>query len=225
MSIETAEDRARQAFYARYDKALSSLSPEVRQLCCLGGFTEAADGSWSMRDSLGNVIAKHRSSESIEAEAAAAAAAAVKAGQYRSAQKTAPSNRRLSDVALGDFLIRLIGEEFIVPLAARIRSIEETHKHVKSLDQAGVIDAQVIDELANTIQRVDALEKILEGRGIRFMGRWNRDVDFQNGDIVSHGAALWIAKRATRETPGVGLDWQRMLKADHRGSFKTGDDE
>jgi hypothetical protein len=125
-----------------------------------------------------------------------------------------PSIFDLDPVEFGNAIAPLI-QEIIQPLKNRIGELEIEKN----------IDVEVINELASCLERVGALEKTSGGRGIRFMGRWNRDVDFLPGDIVQHGAALWISKRATRETPGGGIDWQRMLKADQRGGFRTGDDE
>jgi hypothetical protein len=212
-SIEDAEDAARQAYYARYDAALASLSPDLRQRASIHGFVESDDGSWTMRDALGHLLAEQRSVKSIEAEATKAATA------------------RNKSLARGDSISRaeantLIRAAVTMALKATMRNIHNPlAARIQALEQSDAIDAEVIDELGKCLERVDALEKGVEGRGVRFMGRWNRDVDFENGDIVAHAAALWIAKRSTRETPGTGVDWHRMLKADARGTFTAGESE
>jgi hypothetical protein len=216
MSIETAEDRARQAYYRRYDQAVATLSPDHRNLANLHGYTEYKDGSWRITDALGNLVAEHRSAQSLEIEAAASDAVRKKQVQYR---RGSISVLDLEPKTFGKVVAAIVREAvqaYIQPIAQAI----------VDLDSEKRIDAAVIDELGNCLERVDALEKSMsDGRVIRYMGRWCRDVDFLSGDMVSHGAALWIAKRPTRETPGTGVDWQKMLKADQRGGFKTGDDE
>jgi hypothetical protein len=64
--------------------------------------------------------------------------------------------------ALVRAVIQCVARTVYKPLRERIEALEESE----------TIDAEVIDELGKCLERVDALEKGLEGRGLKFMGKW-----------------------------------------------------
>lgn len=82
--------------------------------------------------------------------------------------------------------------------------------------------SRVID-LEKRIAALEENESDSKGRGLKFMGRWNRDVSYQKGDMTNFAGALWVASKATTETPGACTDWQKMLTADKRGGFNAGE--
>lgn len=96
----------------------------------------------------------------------------------------------------------------------------------------GAVDAATLEavalrlaeELAVLRRRIGAIETASVGKGIAWRGRWSADVDYQPGDMVQHGAGVWITDTATRAMPGSSAVWARMLKADRRG-FHDGTDE
>ena len=92
--------------------------------------------------------------------------------------------------------------------------------YVPSAEELGRLIGQAIrEQLAPIKARLDELERSIENKGIRFTGRFNRDVTNERGDICSHGGSLWVALRKTTDMPGAGSDWTRMLTADKRGNF------
>jgi hypothetical protein len=92
--------------------------------------------------------------------------------------------------------------------------------HVPDADTLGkIIGACIREAVTPIIARLDDLERSIANKGIRFTGRFNRDITNERGDICSHGGSLWIALRKTTDMPGAGSDWTRMLTADKRGNF------
>jgi hypothetical protein len=143
MNRAYAEEQARQAFYARYDMAVASLSPDLRSRASIGGFDEAPDGSWTMRDPLGVVLAKQCSVASIEKEAFAAQAS----------QKIYP--KQIHEIANKVFSERILkytqflGENLVPPISKAIDALQKESK----------IDAVLIEEIVECMERVQSLEK------------------------------------------------------------------
>ena len=70
-------------------------------------------------------------------------------------------------------------------------------------------------------KRMDALEAsgpAGQGRGIKYMGVFRRDEDYQRGDVVTHQGGMWVRNTdtATKETPGTGPSWTLAVKAGGR---------
>jgi hypothetical protein len=69
-----------------------------------------------------------------------------------------------------------------------------------------------IDALGDVVERLEAVEQ----RGLEFVGVHQRSVTYQQGHVVVHGGASWVALRQTRagEIPGDAPSaWQLALKA------------
>lgn len=104
---------------------------------------------------------------------------------------------------------------------AVLNAIHVLAKRVQEIHEAAAADAEALNQTVATL--ADAATQ-MQGKGMQFMGRWSRSVDYTRGDVVAHNGALWVASNATPDAPGVGTAWQRMLKADNRGGFVVGDD-
>jgi hypothetical protein len=102
-----------------------------------------------------------------------------------------------------------------------LKAIHVLAKRVQEIHEAAAADAEALNQTVATL--ADAATQ-MQGKGMQFMGRWSRNVDYERGDVVAHNGALWVASNATPDAPGVGTAWQRMLKADNRGGFVVGDD-
>jgi hypothetical protein len=174
-----ANELARQAFYARYDKAVETLSPDLRPFVSLSGFNEEKDGSWELRDSWGKVLAKHRSAQSLDTEAAANDAAQKKQAQYR---RGSISVFDLEPRAFGKVVSAIaieVMQQYIQPMAQAI----------VDLDSEKRIDAEVIAELAKCLERVDALEA----------GTTIRQKSLSEGDGVGAPGSIAPAVRGIQE--------------------------
>lgn len=95
----------------------------------------------------------------------------------------------------------------------------DLEKRIASLEGYVPADANFFDELAKCMERIDRVEAATDGRGLKFMGRWNRDVAYERGEMTTHAGALWVASRPTSDAPGACTDWQKMLTSDNRGGF------
>lgn len=96
-------------------------------------------------------------------------------------------------------------------------------ERIAKLEAQKNIDIEVVDELAKCLEKLDMLDSMTKDRGLKFMGRWNRDVAYVRGEVASHAGALWVASRPTSEAPGACNDWAKMLASDNRGGFTGGD--
>jgi hypothetical protein len=146
MNMRIAEERAREAYYARYDQAVASLSPGLRARATLSGFHEERDGSWRMYDALGYLLAEHKSVARIEQEQ-------EEARKRDDAQRprAQPDNQYVTQKMLGELLVgygKMLGGKILKPLQEQIEALA-TQK---------TIDHEVVDELAATMERLDALE-------------------------------------------------------------------
>lgn len=69
--------------------------------------------------------------------------------------------------------------------------------------------------------RVEPLEKRLaevERYGIKFCGVHQRAMEYSRGAVVTHEGCAWVAVvDKTGALPGVGADWQLMVKAGRDG--------
>lgn len=92
-----------------------------------------------------------------------------------------------------------------------------TFADIDLIEYSKELGALIREALAPIKARLDALEGSTTDRGIKYMGRYNRDISYERGDMVTHAASLWIASHRTRDAPGACSDWQRMLTADKRG--------
>lgn len=87
--------------------------------------------------------------------------------------------------------------EAIRPLLKRIEALENGEaERIKAIEK-----------------RLETYERSTEGRGIRFMGRYDRNVYYEKGDVCTHSNSIWIATTPTNNAPGASGDWQRMLSA------------
>jgi hypothetical protein len=118
---------------------------------------------------------------------------------------------------------RSLGESarFALMDGTLVRAIHVLAKRVDEIHKAAAADAEALNQTVATL--ADAATQ-MQGKGMQFMGRWSRNIDYERGDVVAHNGALWVASNATPDAPGVGTAWQRMLKADSRGGFVVGDD-
>lgn len=171
LSYEDQADIERKAFYARFDAAVATLTPDLRKHAHFGRFLEEKDGSWVMHDTQGNVLAKHRSERSIAAEAAAAEAARVKAVQ-RQQKPRKISIYDLDPQSMEEFFggfckeLGLVLKELLSPI----------RKSIAELEKEGRIDGQLIEELAATMEKVEALEKGIETKGLFTSDRDERGI-------------------------------------------------
>ncbi|SFN53811.1 hypothetical protein [Dokdonella immobilis] len=90
--------------------------------------------------------------------------------------------------------------------------------HIPTAEELGRIIGTIVREAVEPItKRLDAFEQSMEGRGLKFMAKYNRAVRYQKGDMTTFGGSLWVASRETTDAPGAGSDWTRMLTTDRRG--------
>jgi HK97 family phage prohead protease len=111
-------------------------------------------------------------------------------------------------------LIAKLAQGLAINTLGRVIDME---KRIAALEGAKSIDADIADDVAKCIERIAELDSATKDRGLKFMGRWNRDVDYHRGEITTHAGALWVASRPTTDAPGACTDWQKMLTADKRG--------
>lgn len=67
-------------------------------------------------------------------------------------------------------------------------------------------------EQAPILERLAQLEArlaVAESRGLKFLGVWQRAMDYRPGDTVTADGSLWVATAACQsERPGTGPAWQ-----------------
>ncbi|TCK31233.1 hypothetical protein EV667_1339 [Ancylobacter aquaticus] len=72
------------------------------------------------------------------------------------------------------------------------------------------------------LDRIDALEKRLaevEASGLRFLGVWQRAVDYRRGSVVTSEGSSWVALKATSpaEKPGDCDAWALVAQRGRDG--------
>lgn len=72
-----------------------------------------------------------------------------------------------------------------------------------------------IESLENELKRLSSLISVVEERGLKYCGTWQRAQDYQRGDSVTHKGSLWTAIRTTNKAPDQGSDWQLSAKGKH----------
>lgn len=79
----------------------------------------------------------------------------------------------------------------------------------------------VCDQTRPLAQRIADLETRiaeLEMTGIKFVGTYQRAVQYRRGDVCNHDGGMWVATCATppQEIPGKSVCWQLSVKrGDH----------
>jgi hypothetical protein len=90
--------------------------------------------------------------------------------------------------------------------------------YVPEPEVIGKVVGQAIREAtAPLLKRIAALEQAIEGRGLKFMGKFNRAVTYEKSDMTTYAGSIWIAARRTTDAPGSCSDWVKMLTSDKRG--------
>ena len=70
------------------------------------------------------------------------------------------------------------------------------------------LDAEVFDEVAKCIERLELMQAELGERTVRFRGYWRDGMDAGRGDMFSDRGSTWIAVRSTRDRPeSRSPDW------------------
>jgi hypothetical protein len=73
---------------------------------------------------------------------------------------------------------------------------------------ARVVRTYIDRRLGEFGERISALES---GKHLRYAGDWDRERQFNEGEIVSHRGALWYTRASTRRPPGKGTSWVKMV--------------
>jgi len=58
---------------------------------------------------------------------------------------------------------------------------------------------------------------LIEAKGIKYTGTWQRSGEYQRGDLATHKGSMWHAVSSTREEPGASSAWQLAVKAGRDG--------
>jgi hypothetical protein len=74
-----------------------------------------------------------------------------------------------------------------------------------------------IETALKTIERLEARLADVEKRGLRYLGVYQRAMDYRRGDATTHDGSLWIATDDTRGQPGVDANWQLAVKRGRDG--------
>lgn len=64
------------------------------------------------------------------------------------------------------------------------------------------------EELHRLTERVESLS----ARGLKYAGVWQRALDYERGDVVTHKGSAWVAVREAATEPGEASEWQLMVK-------------
>lgn len=86
----------------------------------------------------------------------------------------------------------------IVDLEARLAAVESQKN----------MDAEVFEEVAKCLEKLDAMQSELGERSVRFRGYWRDGMDAIKGDMFSDRGSTYTAVRATRDRPDShSPDW------------------
>ena len=100
-------------------------------------------------------------------------------------------------------------------LLARMIDLEQRIAKLEGIKVAKSLDAEVTDELAELIERVDQIEgrtrelqKDLAETGLRYRGYWRNGMTAKRNDAFTEDGSMWIALRETDDRPcNESADW------------------
>ncbi|MBV7586872.1 hypothetical protein KW851_28855 [Pseudomonas sp. PDM33] len=74
-----------------------------------------------------------------------------------------------------------------------------------------------IEQLEGKLKGLSEQAAVLEERGLKYCGTWQRAMDYRRGDCVTHKGSLWTAVKATDKAPDeAASDWQLSAKGAQR---------
>jgi hypothetical protein len=169
-------DAERAVYYAKFDRAVATLSPEqAERVDLLSSFLDN-DGTWHLRAQGGHPVATLRDPD-LPAPALSGEPAPTPA--HTAAFKGPTATQR----------------KLLLACAQRIVDVEDTlskalmhaFNRIKALETQAALDAELIKEFENIAGRVDAIET----RGFRFLGKYQAPATYKLGDVVAYKDALW----------------------------------
>lgn len=193
-------DAQRQAYYAKFDRAVATLPPEkAAQVNLLSSYLDHTS-TWHLRDSAETLVAQVRDPDQPTPEPTRPDQRASPAGSPQEKKLLRNAIKKIGslDETLGRFIPELV--EYIEGLGDRI----------KKLETQGAIDAEAIGELERIAERVEKIET----RGFRFVGKYQAPATYTTGDVVTYRDALWhcVQDAKVGDRPSTsGHKWSLML--------------
>jgi len=111
-------------------------------------------------------------------------------------------------------------EDFQSWMQTEAEAIKAEADEVKKSIGKGRIDAESIAlqayaGMTRLLARVKAMQDrmvVVEQRGVRYRGVYQRSEDYKRGDLVTFDGSMWHATRDTADEPGASRDWQLAVK-------------
>lgn len=79
-------------------------------------------------------------------------------------------------------------------------------------EMASALFARSYMGLSEKLHRLSERIGDVEAHGLKYAGVWQRALDYERGDVVTHKGSAWIAVDNVRAEPGSTSGWQLMVK-------------
>lgn len=164
-------DAERAVYYAKFDRAVATLSPDQADRVDLLSSYVGDAGTWHLRDVACQLVATVRDPDRPTPE------------------PTKPASPPARPT------ISLKEKKLLFAFAKKVNDLDSTlaecierlADRLETLETKNAIDAEVVTELERVVERVEAIET----RGFRFVGKYQAPATYRTGDVVAYKDALW----------------------------------
>lgn len=137
-----------------------------------------------------------------------------------------PCNSNARIISVGKSIAYATGEEAaqLVPVAspedwkaqAKAKGAELVQKAATGggspIEIVGKLAMQMHMHFAEELNRLTERVDSVAARGLKYAGVYQRALDYERGDVVTHKGSAWIALRDAATEPGDTPEWQLMVK-------------